>query len=150
MDKVNFIGVTVALAAVFMLLAEAVPEYAHLVAGIAPSAGALFLSLCLKRRWFGMGLPDPDGGLEVHLDVIEEDGERHHVEGREALGWLTERISTLEHRAQHTREAAVQAASASFRQGYNQGVLDSAEDKCLPEQRTEEYLDWLLDRPTQH
>lgn len=150
MDRINFIGVTVALSAVFMLLAGAVPEYAHLVAGIAPAAGALFLTLCLKHGWFGMGLPEPDEGLEVHLDVIEENGERHHVEGREALDWLTERISTLEHRVQHTREVAVQTASTSFRQGYNQGVLDSAEDRCLPEQRTEEYLDWLLERPTQH
>lgn len=150
MDRVNFFGAAVAISAVAMLLAGAVPEYAHLVAGIAPSAGALFLSLCLKHRWFGMGLPDPDGGLEVQLYVVEEDGEEHHVEGREALDWLTERISTLEHRVEHTREAAVQTASASFRQGYNQGVLDSAEDKCLPEQRTEEYLDWLLELPTQH
>lgn len=150
MDRVNFIGVAMAVSAVFVLLAGAVPEHAHLVAGVAPAVGSLFLFLCLKHRWLGMKLPGPEGGLEVHLDVTEEDGKERHIEGEEALNWLVERVSTLEHRMQHAHEVAVQTASSSFHLGYKQGMRDSAEGTCLPKQRTKEYLDRILERPTQH
>lgn len=150
MNKLNFVGVTIAIAVILYAVALGFPEHAPLLGGVSFFLGLLF-SFCIRNDWFGMGFPKPDNrGVSVNLDILNEDGRKETLVDGDAVEYLTNEVKRLTERCQFLEDGILKASHGGYHHGYCQGANDAAEDKCLPEQRAEEYMDWLLEKPTQH